>query len=144
MVLPLVKNLLEFAIAESLMKVMTVPSAKQAITKILKLDFVNRAQSVKNKEVMKIVKDMELVINTVNKQSAHVIQALLMMALTSVQNVKTHYSHSLTARRDNGCSVSLTSTVKIWSIICQEQCSTIHLKQKMKKTRSNQFKDLME
>jgi hypothetical protein len=144
MVLPLARNLLEFAIVESLMKVMTVLSAKQAIVKILKPEIAKRAQSAKNKEVTKIAMDMELAINTVNKQSAHVIQASLMMGSTSVPNVKTHYSHSLTARRGNGYSVSPTSTAKIWSIECQEQCSTTHLKIKMKKTKWKQFKDLME
>jgi hypothetical protein len=73
MVLLLVKSLLEFAIVESLMKVMTALSAKQATPKILKQEIVKRALSVKSKEVMKVAMDMELAINTVNKQFAHVI-----------------------------------------------------------------------
>jgi hypothetical protein len=73
MVLPLVKNLQGFATVESLMKVMTVLSAKWAILKIRTLENVKRVQSVKNKEVMKIAMDTELAFNMVSKQSVHVI-----------------------------------------------------------------------
>ena len=127
------------ASVESHTRAMTAASAKRVTPKILILVNASRVLCARMKEAMRIAAATVHASKKVRLQFARAIQVSLTMDSTSVPSALTLFSHTPTARKDNGFSLSPISIARISTTECQRLCS---ITLEMKIMRGKPSKDL--